>query len=239
MTQSLTRLEKFAREDPGMVAKPSACRKTFMRTMPAYGSNRPSPCFTSESREGRYFPGLSVDMTNLPPVWYDNCIGQKREGCVSHPPMKPIDDRFLERFMVHGLMLPSERLEDHKILKKGIIDLKAARQSVFEYGKRRRILARKHSTGIEGIDYPLRPETVIYKDEHDSYAAQIEAKKHHDMGRLEHLTGWTRSAECLTEDYGSAPAAPRGSYDLGIQRKCVNETSHPARFADTCFWRMK
>lgn len=176
-----------------------------------------------------------MDMTNEPPVWFDSCIGSKREGCVAYPKFSKVDNSYIERFKEASLMLPSERLDDHKAIKAGTEQWRQARRELFEHNKRKRILERKHKGGIIGIDYPLRENTELYKHDFDRYKEQRDAKETHLEGRREFLGDHKRGSECITEPYGCAPAADRGSTDYGffMDRKTIDRERHPARFLDT------
>lgn len=205
----------------------------LLRTMPMYGTVRPSPCFTNESRAQRIFSGQGMDMTNEPPVWYDSCVGSDREGCVTYPKFRNVDDSFIERFKKIGLMLPSERYDDHMAIKTGMAEWRLARRELFEYNKRKRILERKHRGGVVGIDYPLRNGTTLYNHDYLRFQTQHEKKEKHYQGRHTHLADQKRAAECITEPFGSAPAAERGSDCYGFPRKQIEKETHPFRFLDT------
>jgi len=220
-------------EQPKAAGAASDQHNNMLRTMPIYGTVRPSNFFTSESRKQRTFSGQGMDMSNEPPVWFDSCIGSDRAGCVSYPKYSDVDDSYIERFKKIHLMLPSERYDDHMAIKTGMANWRSQRRELFEYNKRKRIMERKHRGGIVGIDYPLREGTSLYKHDYERFQAQREKSENHAQGRLTHLADQRRASECITEPFGSAPAAERGSDCYGFQRKQIEKETHPFRFLDT------
>jgi hypothetical protein len=163
------------------------------------GSHRPSPMFHSEGRE-RKFKGVSMDMCNKPAPWFDGWKGSKREGCHKLPTYGGIDTGHLQLFENHRLMLPSERLAEHKALKAGIQNWQKGRNELFEFKKQKRILERKHPNGMLGIDGPLRPDTELYAERCAMFKAQDDAS-HADI-RREFLGDMTQSSDCFVKKYG-------------------------------------
>jgi len=167
-------------------------------------------------------------MSLEPPIWFDTCKGDKREGCITHPPPARIDVSHLRRFHQSGLMLPSERFDDHRALKEGINNWSAVRTEVFEDNKRKRILARKHKGGVIGIDYPLREGTDLYKKDYERFKEERDKLNTHSTARLEFLTNRKKAQDSIIAPYASCPPAPRGDTDYGfyLQRKTIVDDPH-------------
>merc|ERR1712096_60405 len=197
------------------------------------GGARPSPCFISESRQ-QHKAGKAFDMSNLPPNWYDTWKGDKREGCHKYPSYGSISTGHLEIFKNHKLMLPSERLKEHQQLKEGILKWQKGRNELFEYNKQRRVLERKHKSGILGIDCPLRPGTELYKEPYEAYRKKAASTS--GNLRREYLTEKRQSCDALAKGYAEDlpdPSTLPRSIEIPLQRKDVDPVRHPYRFFDT------
>lgn len=174
-------------------------------------------------------------MSNLPPVWYDACVGDKREGChklPAHP--SSVSTSHLEIFNNTNLMLPSERLREHQKLKEGIAEWKKGRSEIFEYKKQKRVLDRNHKDGIVGIDGPVRSDTELYRERFLAYQAQDNSASQEQ--RHDHLAEMRRSSDALVAPYGQGlpePGELPRSIEIPLQRKDVDPKRHPYRFFDT------
>lgn len=206
----------------------------FIRKMATYGQVRPSVSFTSESRVVRPMKEHgAVDMSNLPNPLLDP-RGDPKEGTLSIPgPPKEVDNSYLKLMANDSLMLPSERLREHKQIKEAQQKWKEDRESLFRYRKRMNVLERHYPNGVAGMDGPMMPGTQLYAERREHFLVQEEGKVYQGAGRHDHLHGQTRAADATAaRGYGSDPQLPR-SHDVCIQRKRVDKEAHPQRFKDT------
>ncbi|CAD7946527.1 unnamed protein product [Amoebophrya sp. A120] len=213
----------------------------FSRTLPlanCHGSSRPSPSFTCEGRD-RKFPGIAMDMSNKPPLWYDGYKGDKKEGCHKLPGFHPINQDHLEIFKNFSIQLPSERLRENQRLKEGIAYANKAKAELSAFKRQSKLIQRHYKNGLTGIDGPTRPETELYKERYDMYQAQADAS--HADQRREFLKEKRQANEAITHPQhenvknglNRFPMVDPRSHDIPIQRKDVDPVRHPYRYFDT------
>ncbi|CAJ1374946.1 unnamed protein product [Effrenium voratum] len=206
----------------------------FIRKMATYGQIRPSVSFVSEARVVRPMKESgAMDMSVLPNPVMDP-RGDPREGTFEIPAPPPeVDDSFIKMYQNHSLMLPSERYKEHLKMKAGEKKWREERDAIFRYRKRMNVLERKHPEGILGIDGPTHPDTMLYRDRYEHFAAQAERKAAQAEHRFAQLHGQNYSDDAVAmRHYGTDPLLER-SQDVCIQRKRVDPEQHPFRFLDT------
>mmetsp|Transcript_20926 Transcript_20926/g.52881 ORF Transcript_20926/g.52881 Transcript_20926/m.52881 type:complete len:294 (+) Transcript_20926:152-1033(+) len=212
----------------------------FSRTLPlanCHGSSRPSPAFTCEGRDRKQAPPM--DMSNKPPLWYENYQGDRREGVHKLPGFHPINQDHLEIFNNFAIQLPSERRREHQRLKEGILHANKAKAELSAFKRQSKLVQRHHKNGLLGIDAPTRPDTELYRERYDMYKAQEEAS--HAPQRAEFLREKNKTNDAIANpvhdnvrnELGRFPAAQPRSHDIPIQRKDVDSVRHPYRFFDT------
>jgi hypothetical protein len=203
--------------------------------MATYGQVRPSVSFTTESRAQRVFKeGLAIDTSNLPPVWSDP-RGEPKELTFEYPlPPAEIDESHFAMVRNQSLMLPSERYREHLAMKAGEKKWRKDREDAFMYKKRMQKIEREYQQGIVGVDGPLFPGSKLYEQQRSFLEAQAEARGVKSEGRFQHLAHQNRADDATAmRDWGTPATHLARSHDVGIQRKCVREDRHPARFLDT------
>eukprot|EP00747_Dinoflagellata_sp_TGD_P208979 gnl/TRDRNA2_/TRDRNA2_82409_c0_seq1.p1 gnl/TRDRNA2_/TRDRNA2_82409_c0~~gnl/TRDRNA2_/TRDRNA2_82409_c0_seq1.p1 ORF type:complete len:320 (-),score=57.29 gnl/TRDRNA2_/TRDRNA2_82409_c0_seq1:189-1148(-) len=206
----------------------------FVRKMATYGQVRPSVSFTSESRATRPFYGerSAIDMSSLPPPWMDP-RDDPRELTLSYERPPEINNDYVALYKNESLMLPSERFKEHLAMKAGEKEWKENREKMFFYKKRMRILDRNWPQGVLGIDSPMHPDTVLYKERRDYMTTQQTMKEAKAEDRYNQLTSkYSVDDATSNKNFSSQPELGR-SQDIPIQRKCVDKDSHPHRFLDT------
>lgn len=206
----------------------------FVRRMATYGNVRPSPCFISEPRVARAMKQHNaVDMSNLPATWHDP-RGEKKEGRLEYPgPPKDMDDSFMKLYSNHSLMLPSERYQEHLLMKEKSQKFKEDREQLFRYKKRLNVLNHHYPHGVVGLDGPLHPDTELYADRRQHLLDQAERKAVHGEQRHANLFSSTMADDSTAQrDYGG-PHQLKRSQVLGIQSKRVDPEEHPHRFLNT------
>merc|ERR1740117_1003914 len=130
-------------------------------------------------------------------------------------------------------MLPSERFREHLAMKAGEKDWKKAREETFFYKKRMRMLDRNYPQGVLGVDSPMHPDTVLYKERRDYLQAHASHHEAQAEGRYGNLTQQSRTDDATaSRNWSNHPDLGR-SQDIPIQRKCVDRETHPHRFLDT------
>lgn len=205
----------------------------FVRKMATYGQVRPSVSFTSESRAQREFKEKSaVDVSNLPPQWMDP-RGEDKELTFEYPlPPKEINQEYLKLIRNQSLMLPSERLREHKLIKEGEKQWRKDRENTFLYKRRMNKLEREYQQGIVGIDGPMYPGTALYAEPRAFLEAQAERRGRMAEERFEHLSKQAREDDAVAgRNYGQHSC--ERSRDIPMQRKRVDPNLHPYRFVDT------
>merc|ERR1712194_318731 len=99
--------------DPFYLSQNGRKSDRFSRTLPLanrHGSSRPSIMFTCEGREDRKFNGVeAIDMTNTPPVWYDDREGEEKKRQHHLTDYTNIPTDHLKIFKNFQLQLPSQR----------------------------------------------------------------------------------------------------------------------------------
>jgi hypothetical protein len=207
---------------------------SFVRKMATYGQVRPSVSFTNEARAQRTIKdGMHIDTSSLPAPWADP-RGEPKELTFSYPePPKEINEEYMKMVRNQSLMLPSERMREHCLMREGEKKWRQDRKDAFMYKKRMQKIEREYAQGIIGVDGPLFPGTKLYEQPRAFLEAQSEAKGAKAEGRFHHLAQQSRADDATAQrNFGMPHDLPR-SHDIGIQRKSVEQAKHPYRFLDT------
>jgi len=207
---------------------------SFVRKMATYGQVRPSVSFTSEARAQRALKeNLGIDASNLPASWMDP-RGEPKELTFEYPlPPQEINEDHMAMIRNQSLMLPSERMAEHILMREGEKKWHQDRKDAFMYKKRMLKIEREYQNGIVGVDGPLFPGTKLYEQPRAFLEAQADAKCGKAEGRFHHLAHQTRADDATSfRNFGAPHDLPR-SHDIGIQQKCVKPEKHPYRFLDT------
>lgn len=216
-------------------AEASRAGDRFIRQMSTYGLVRPSANFVNESRMRRPFNQDSVvDMSRLPPPWYDPS-GDPKEGTlvVPQPPKDGPNMEFIDMYKNDALMLPSERREEARRIIAGEKQWREDRKAYFGYKKTMRTLEMKYPDGVLGVDGPMCPETRIWADRREKLMQVKQSRQSHAERRFPFLEEQMAADDATAlRHWGSEPNLHR-SQDIGIARKNVEREAHPQRFLDT------
>lgn len=213
----------------------------FIRKMATYGQGRPMPAFTSKGRAANVFVGdnCCLDMSDYPPELMDpRDPPDLREGALddieAYQPPPLVESDFIKGYENYGLMLPSERFQEHLAMKDGERKWHAQREKAFEYTKRMRLLHSHHEGGVMGIDGPMHPDTKLFATQRDVIDAKRDVTARHQQMRHERLTEKRSKAdESITFENYATPVVPYiRSADIAVPRRRV-DPNHSFRFIGT------
>ena len=156
-----------------------------------------------------------------------------RELTLSYERPPEINNDYIELYKNQSLMLPSERFREHLAMKAGEKEWKENREKMFLYKKRTRILDRNWPQGVLGIDSPMHPDTVLYKERRDYMLAQQGAKEQAWEGRCANLQSKYSVDDATSHKHSMSDADLGRSQDIPIQRKYCDKDVHPHRYLDT------
>lgn len=233
----MVRLDGFMKNTDTMYqGSPGTQGSTFVRKMATYGRSRPSNFFIGESRATRPFLGKEAanDMSNLPAIFND-ARADPRELSLEYPEPPEVDTSFIELYENHGLMLPSERFNEHLAMKDGERQLRADRAAIFASKKRHQMIERHHQHGVVGVDGPNHEGTKLYAGLRADNEVRRARSETHAAGRKAHLSYQVESSDAASmRNWGSPPPAnmARGA-DIPVQRKFIDPHIHPYKFLDT------
>lgn len=227
------RLSNFVQEHSGDT-NASATGDTFVRKMNTYGMRRPSVAFTQEARAVRPLRGQpqeAMDMSSLPPTWNDP-RSDNRELTLEYPLPGPIDDSFMELYKNHSLMTPSERYQEHLVMKAGEKAWREAKESAATYKKRMTTITNHHSSGILGIDGPLFDGTRFFGNQKRILEKMQADKEKHANDRYKNLAHRMAVDEATRHSLPEEETQER-SRDIYVLRKSIDPVMHPQRFLNT------